>query len=55
MDNEYRMSLSYPNLSLGQRAVMENDLEENAPMATEVIGLRKHSITGPRRVVLVIS
>jgi len=49
------MSLSYPNPSLGQIAVTENALEENAPMTTEVIGLRKHSITGPRRVVLVIS
>ncbi|KAF5241172.1 hypothetical protein FANTH_9202 [Fusarium anthophilum] len=55
MANEYRMSLSYPNPSLGQIAVTENDLEENAPMATEIIGLRKHSVTGPRRVVLVIS
>ncbi|RBR03705.1 hypothetical protein FVER53590_01913 [Fusarium verticillioides] len=55
MANEYRMSLSYPNPSLGQIAATENDLEENAPMPTEVIGLRKHSITGPRRVVLVIS
>ncbi|RKL20600.1 hypothetical protein BFJ68_g2603 [Fusarium oxysporum] len=55
MANEYRMSLSYPNPSLGQIAVTENALEENAPMTTEVIGLRKHSITGPRRVVLVIS
>ncbi|KAF4498071.1 multidrug transporter [Fusarium agapanthi] len=55
MANEYRMSLSYPNPSLGQIAVTEDDLEENAPMATEIIGLRKHSITGPRRVVLVIS
>ncbi|KAF5529043.1 multidrug transporter, partial [Fusarium phyllophilum] len=55
MANEYRMSLSYPNPSLGQIAVTENDLEENTPMGTEVIGLRKHSITGPRRVVLVIS
>jgi hypothetical protein len=55
MANEYRMSLSYPNPSLGQVAVMEDGLEENASITTEVVGLRKHSITGPRRVVLVIS
>ncbi|PTD05939.1 putative MFS-type transporter C16A3.17c [Fusarium culmorum] len=55
MSNGYRMSLSYPNPSLGQMAVMESMTEEDTPMATTVIGLRKHSVTGPRRVVLVIS
>ncbi|KAF5675241.1 multidrug transporter [Fusarium heterosporum] len=55
MSNEYRMSLPYPNPSLGQMAVMDNIAEEHAPMTANVIGLRKHPITGPRRGVLVIS
>ncbi|CAF3662925.1 hypothetical protein SNK05_005144 [Fusarium graminearum] len=55
MSNGYRMSLSYPNPSLGQMAVTESMTEEDEPMVTTVIGLRKHSVTGPRRVVLVIS
>lgn len=48
------MSLSYPNPSLGQMATMENISEENSPINANVIGLRKHSVTGPRRAVLVI-
>ncbi|KAG8671674.1 hypothetical protein FPOAC1_004927 [Fusarium poae] len=55
MSNGYRMSLSYPNPSLGQMAAMESMAEEAAPITATVIGLRKHSVTGPRRVALVIS
>ncbi|KAF4966624.1 hypothetical protein FSARC_5709 [Fusarium sarcochroum] len=55
MSNEYRMSLSYPNPSLGQMAMMEDNAEERAQITATVIGLRKHSVTGPRRTVLVIA
>ncbi|KAF5027260.1 hypothetical protein F66182_633 [Fusarium sp. NRRL 66182] len=55
MSNEYRMSLSYPNPSLGQMAMMDNNTDERDQITPPISGLRKHAVTGPRQAVLVIA
>ncbi|KAJ3534958.1 hypothetical protein NM208_g7332 [Fusarium decemcellulare] len=55
MPDEYRVSLSYPNPSLGQMAMLEEQGDGDVQPTTPISGLRKHSVTGPRQVVLVIS
>ncbi|KAF4980356.1 hypothetical protein FZEAL_3617 [Fusarium zealandicum] len=54
MPNDYRVSLSYPNPSLGQMAILEGHGDENAQSSTTASGLRKHAVSGPRQVVLVL-
>ncbi|KAJ3467284.1 hypothetical protein MRS44_004848 [Fusarium solani] len=55
MPNEYPMPLSYPNPSLGQMAILEEQRGGDAGSTRTISGLRKHSVTGPRQAVLVIS
>ncbi|CAM1502261.1 Fc.00g042450.m01.CDS01 [Cosmosporella sp. VM-42] len=55
MPNDYRVSLSYPNPSLGQMAILEESGSENASPSTVSSGLQKHQVTGPRQVVLILS
>lgn len=55
MPNDYRMSLPYPNPSLGQMAILDERREDEPPQTQTISGIRKHHVSGPRQVVLVIS
>lgn len=55
MSNNYRVSLSYPNPSLGEMTPEEGSGSANASSSTISSGLRKHKVNKPRQVVLIIS
>ncbi|KAF7555861.1 hypothetical protein G7046_g6444 [Stylonectria norvegica] len=55
MSGDYRVSLSYPNPSLGQMAILEGSTGEDTSRPTTSSGLKKHSVSGARQVVLIVS
>ncbi|KAH6894148.1 major facilitator superfamily domain-containing protein [Thelonectria olida] len=56
MPNDYTVSLPYPNPSLGQQmGALEEGMGNADASSSSTFGIQKHSVSGPRQVVLVLS
>lgn len=53
--HEYPVSLPYPNPSLSQVGGLEEGATTVDRSSSSTFGLQKHSVSGPRQVVLVLS